>query len=161
MNIINNKDFIKYICYFCIIIGSFIIYIILKKFKQHIVQFEQKRKKFVEYLKNNNDIESLKKIGEINMFGKYERWYPNYYLIKQYIEDNVKISTEFSIFLDALITYKKKYTKCLIPVIGLLLIIDMLIVYGINTKIGFFFASFITLTFFIFLSRFMKRYEIQ
>lgn len=160
MSIINNRILIKYMCYFGIIIGSFLIYILLRKFKLYIVQFEQRRNSFVEYLKKNNDIESLKKIGEINMFGQYERWYPNYYSIKQYIEDNLNVSADFSIFLDALIIYKKNYIKSLIPLIVILIIIDILIVYGINTKIGFLLASVITFTFFIFLSRFIKRCEL-
>lgn len=40
--------------------------------------FEQKRSDFVSYLRKENDIESLRQIGEINSFGSYERWNPNF-----------------------------------------------------------------------------------
>ena len=38
---------------------------------------ENDRCLFVEYLNKINDYEMLKNIGEINMFGQYERWYPS------------------------------------------------------------------------------------
>jgi len=45
----------------------------VKAFKKFDSEFAKERKKFVEYLDTINDIETLKRIGEINMFGAREK----------------------------------------------------------------------------------------
>ncbi len=58
---------------FLCVIDFFIIRKLIKNYKS----MENDRCLFVEYLKKINDYEMLKNIGEINMFGQYERWYPS------------------------------------------------------------------------------------
>ena len=63
-----------------------IFYFSIKRFRKLNIEFDKKRKKFVEYLDTINDIETLKRIGEINMFGVRERWYPRYTNLVHYLE---------------------------------------------------------------------------
>ncbi len=44
-----------------------------KLFKDASAQFNKERNIFIKYLDSKNDIETLKRIGEINMFGVREK----------------------------------------------------------------------------------------
>ena len=84
----------------------------VKAFKKFDSEFAKERKKFVEYLDTINDIETLKRIGEINMFGVRE------YKIQQTNDDNFKTY---------LIEYKKfiKHFLCTMPFIVLSVMIPL------------------------------------
>ena len=84
---------------FLCVIDFFIIRKLIKNYKS----MENDRYLFVEYLKKINDYEMLKNIGEINMFGQYERWYPS----PNRIIENLKEKKDDKEYLD----YYEKYTK--------------------------------------------------
>lgn len=98
------------------LICAVIFYFSIKRFKKIDVEFAQKRKKFVEYLDTINDIETLKRIGEINMFGARERWYPLYTNQVRYLEYKI-YQTNDDNFKTYLLEYKEciKYFLCTIP----------------------------------------------
>ena len=90
----------------------------VKKFMFYNSNFEQKRSDFVSYLRKENDIESLRQIGEINSFGSYERWNPNFSKMLDYflIATKEKKDPNFEDFLYELFQYEEKYKKFLIPI---------------------------------------------
>ena len=62
----------------------------LRLFKKADFEFYEERKLFVDYLDSINDIETLKRIGEINMFGVRERWYPRYTNVMPYLDKKIQ-----------------------------------------------------------------------
>lgn len=77
----------------------------IRKFKKADSTFYYERNKFVEYLDSKNDIETLKHIGEINMFGVRERWYPRYTNLVPYIEEKIN-QTNDAAFIEFLEEYQ-------------------------------------------------------
>lgn len=73
----------------------------IRKFKKADSTFYYERNKFVEYLDSKNDIETLKHIGEINMFGVRERWYPRYTNLVPYLEEKISQTGDVA-FIDFL-----------------------------------------------------------
>lgn len=141
---------------FCI----FLIFILLRKFKRDIQIYEKQRKEFVLYLKKINDFETLKKIGEINLFDKYERWYPNFYSMKYYLTKKVDKDIQFSTFLNSLIIFKKKYVQRLMPIFLLTATIDIVLSNLIkNPTVAFIVMSATIFSLFIYLAIFFKKYE--
>ena len=95
-----------------------LIFFFVKKFMFYNSNFEQKRSDFVSYLRKENDIESLRQIGEINSFGSYERWNLNFSKMLDYflIATKEKKDPNFEDFLYELFQYDEKYKKFLIPI---------------------------------------------
>lgn len=85
----------------CIVIFIFF----QRKLKKASLKFEQERQNFVDYLDSKNDLETLKKIGEINMFGVRERWYPKYTNLIPYLEEQIE-ETNDEKFISFLTAYK-------------------------------------------------------
>lgn len=77
----------------------------IRKFKKADSTFYYERNKFVEYLDSKNDIETLKHIGEINMFGVRERWYPRYTNLVPYLEEKISQTGDVT-FIDFLEEYQ-------------------------------------------------------
>lgn len=77
----------------------------IRKFKKADSTFYYERSKFVEYLDSKNDIETLKHIGEINMFGVRERWYPRYTNLVPYLEEKISQTGDVA-FIDFLEEYQ-------------------------------------------------------
>ena len=98
------------------LICAVIFYFSAKRFKKINIEFDKKRKKFVEYLDTINDIETLKRIGEINMFGVRERWYPLYTNQVHYLEYKIYLTNDDN-FKTYLLDYKEciKHCLCTIP----------------------------------------------
>ena len=95
----------------------------LKKFD---LEFNEKRKCFICYLDNIKDNETLKRIGEINMFGEREKWYPKYTNVVSYLEKKID-ETNDEMYIRYLIDYKK-FTKgflCTVPFMVLSIIIPV------------------------------------
>ena len=95
-----------------------LIFFFVKKFMFYNSNFEQKRSDFVSYIRKENDIESLRQIGEINSFGSYERWNLNFSKMLDYflIATKEKKDPNFEDFLYELFQYDEKYKKFLIPI---------------------------------------------
>ena len=98
----------------------------VKAFKKFDSEFAKERKKFVEYLDKINDIETLKRIGEINMFGVREKWYPRYTDLIPYLEYKIQQTNDDN-FKTYLNEYKKfiKYFLCTMPFIVLSVMIPI------------------------------------
>ena len=98
----------------------------VKAFKKFDSEFAKERKKFVEYLDTINDIETLKRIGEINMFGVREKWYPRYTDLIPYLEYKIRQTNDDN-FKTYLIEYKKfiKHFLCTMPFIVLSIMIPV------------------------------------
>lgn len=90
---------------FLIILFTIVLVLLLKTYRKYDKEFAEKREKFVEYLDERNDLETLKKIGEINMFGQRERVYPRYSQIVDYIEKKYQ-ETQDENFLNFLNDYE-------------------------------------------------------
>ena len=108
------------------LICAVIFWFFVKAFKKFDSEFANERKKFVEYLDTINDIETLKRIGEINMFGARERWYPLYTNQVRYLEYKI-YQTNDDNFKTYLIEYKKfiKHFLCTMPFIVLSVMIPL------------------------------------
>ena len=117
------------------LICAVIFYFSIKRFKKNDVEFAQKRKKFVEYLDTINDIETLKRIGEINMFGVREKWYPRYTDLIPYLEYKIQQTNDDN-FKTYLIEYKKfiKHFLCTMPFIVLSVIIPISCIISLFRK---------------------------
>ncbi len=106
-----------------------LIIFISRKYRKYDKEFAEKREKFVEYLDEKNDIETLKKIGEINMFGQRERVYPRYSQIVDYIEKKYQ-ETKDEKFKEFLKDYKIQVINfsIMIPIIiiSILIIIHLI-----------------------------------
>lgn len=117
------------------LICAVIFYFSIKRFKKIDVEFAQKRKKFVEYLDTINDIETLKRIGEINMFGVREKWYPRYTDLIPYLEYKIRQTNDDN-FKTYLIEYKKfiKHFLCTMPFIVLSVMIPLSCIISLFRK---------------------------
>ena len=117
------------------LICAVIFYFSIKRFKKIDVEFAQKRKKFVEYLDTINDIETLKRIGEINMFGVREKWYPRYTDLIPYLEYKIQQTNDDN-FKTYLIEYKKfiKHFLCTMPFIVLSVMIPLSCIISLFRK---------------------------
>ena len=62
----------------------------IKKLRKAIYTYNTEREKFVLYLDSINDVETLKKIGEINMFDQRERVYPAYYKVVNWLKTKIE-----------------------------------------------------------------------
>ena len=76
-----------------------------KKILEADSTFYYERNIFVEYLDSKNDIETLKHIGEINMFGVREQWYPRYTNLVPYLEEKISQTGDVA-FIDFLEEYQ-------------------------------------------------------
>lgn len=92
----------------------------IKAFKKANSEFNEKRDEFVKYVDSINDNETLKQIGEINMFGVRERWYPNYLSLVSYMEKKIEQTNDehFEWYLFAYKTFMKKFL-CSMPFVFL------------------------------------------
>ena len=77
----------------------------LKAFIKANQEFNEKRKVFVEYLDRKKDVETLKAIGEINIFDARERWYPSYISVCHALENKI-LQTNDENFMTFYIAYK-------------------------------------------------------
>ena len=107
----------------------------VKAFKKFDSEFAKERKKFVEYLDTINDIETLKRIGEINMFGVREKWYPRYTDLIPYLEYKIQQTNDDN-FKTYLIEYKKfiKHFLCTMPFIVLSVMIPLSCIISLFRK---------------------------
>lgn len=60
--------------------------LVLIKMKKINKLYIEKREPFVSYLDEINDLETLKRIGEINIFDQREKWVPKYSYVKKWLE---------------------------------------------------------------------------
>lgn len=74
---------ISIICLSCLVM-------FIKKLRKAIYTYNTEREKFVLYLDSINDVETLKKIGEINMFDQRERVYPAYYKVVNWLKTKIE-----------------------------------------------------------------------
>ena len=109
-----------------------VFYCSYKGFKRIDLEFAEKRDVFVSYLDNINDIETLKRIGEINMFGERERWYPRYTNLLPYLEKKFDDTNDekFETFIN---DYKRfiKGFLCTMPFIVLSIMIPVSIIVSL------------------------------
>ncbi len=96
-----------------LLIGLTITYL-LKQYKPYKNDYEEARTVFVKYLKEKDDVETLKVLGEINPFGAYERWNVNLLSLSNSLEQIacIKKDREYDRFLEHCwdyISIKKKY----------------------------------------------------
>lgn len=85
----------------------------LKAFIKANQEFNEKRKVFVEYLDSKNDVETLKAIGEINIFDARERWYPSYFSVCHALENKI-FQTNDEYFVNFYFAYKTFIKKFLL-----------------------------------------------
>lgn len=104
-------------------------------FKQANSEFSEEHKIFVEYLEGNNDTESLKRVGEINMFGVRERWIPKYSALISYLEKKID-ETNDKEFVKYYYSYKKFVKKFLgtVPFIVLSIAIPLSCIVSLIQK---------------------------
>lgn len=92
--------------------------------------FEKKRKEFVDYLIKENDLESLKAIGEINPFGVFERWNVSLRKVETYFSEKEEFLSNEKVlsFLNDIYDFKTSCVRYLIPAfISLSILINILI----------------------------------
>lgn len=106
---------------FLFLIGAVVFVFLIKTFKKANSEFNEKRKTFVKYVESINDMETLKHIGEINMFGDRERWYPNYLNLVFYMKKKIEQTNDehFKWYLTEYKIFMKKYL-CTMPFIFLI-----------------------------------------
>lgn len=117
-----------FIFFCCLLLFCFFI----KLFRKADSEFNEQRERFVCYLENINDLETLKRIGEINMFGVRERWYPRYTNLIPYIEDKIEQTDDdnFKIYLDSYERFIKDFL-CTMPFIILSMLIPIIYIISI------------------------------
>lgn len=101
-------------------------FLFFKLFKKADRDFYEERKLFVDYLDSINDLETLKRIGEINMFGVRERWYPRYTNVMPYLEKKIQETNDekYILYQEAYETFIKNYLRTM-PFIVLSIIIPL------------------------------------
>ena len=119
--------------YIVIILGLlaclFVLAISIRKLKKINSEFRVSREKFIEYLNGVHDIETLKRIGEINFLGAREKWYPAYTNVVSYLGKKIEETNDKN-FIEYLIEYKKfiRGFLCTTPFIVLSIIVPLNIV---------------------------------
>src|SRR5574344_437750 len=88
-------------CIVCIMVCCFTLW----KMKILNKVFSNKKKIFVNYLESSNDVETLKRIGEINIFGQREKWVPKYSYVKYWLEKKIE-ETKDANYIEYLKAYK-------------------------------------------------------
>lgn len=94
-----------------IIVAIGLILFFLKKYVLALQKYEDKRLAYVKYLFSKKDFDGLRKIGEIDMFGKFQRVYPNYNSLKKFLvkqNENDK-SSELIQYISAFKVFTKEY----------------------------------------------------
>lgn len=112
---------------FCIIvICSSVFFFSVKAFRKYDFEFYEKRQAFIAYLDTINDIETLKRIGEINMFGVREKWYPSYTNVMPYLKQKIAETNDDN-FTSYLVAYERFIKKFLLtmPFIVLSIIVPI------------------------------------
>lgn len=101
-------------------------FLFFKLFKKADREFYEERKLFVDYLDSINDLETLKRIGEINMFGVRERWYPRYTNVMPYLEKKIQETNDekYILYQEAYEKFIKNYLRTM-PFIVLSIIIPL------------------------------------
>lgn len=99
-----------------VIIGVALIVFLMILCDTEIFKYELARKKYVSYLKENNDTEALKKIGEINPWNQNERWRIPYIVTHSYLTEKSKTSEEAKEYLSACNKYIFSYAMYLIGI---------------------------------------------
>ena len=136
------------------------IFFLMIKFDKIIHNFEQKRKLYVTYLIETNDINGLKKIGEINIFGQHERWYPNYNSILKYLKEKSLTDKKTEEYLSVFEQYKDKYIKFLLGIMTFFFIFYICLEnITNNTHITFVLLAIVLFSILIFLAYLFKKNE--
>lgn len=113
-------------CLLIIPICIIIFYFSYKGFKKADLEFFEKRKKFIFYLDNIKDFETLKRIGEINMFGEREKWYPRYTNVIPYLEKKIEETDDktYEAYLEDYSKFIKGYL-CTMPFMVLSIVVSV------------------------------------
>lgn len=114
------------ICLIVFIICTISFVCFYRAFKKADIQFSKERKIFIAYLDNIKDFETLKHIGEINMFNVRERWYPRYTNVMPYLDKKIEETKDenYILYQIAYETFIKKYLITM-PFIVLAIIIPI------------------------------------
>ena len=109
-----------------IVICGCVLFFSIRVFKKYDLEFYEKRQAFIAYLDTINDIETLKHIGEINMFGVREKWYPRYTNVIPYLKQKIAETNDdnYTLYLFAYERFIKKFLLTM-PFIVLSIIIPI------------------------------------
>lgn len=122
--------------FFIILVICIAVFVLFQKlFKDASSQFNKERDIFIKYLDSKNDLETLKRIGEINMFGVREKWYPRYTNVIPYLEKKIAETNDenFIMYLFAYERFIKKFLLTM-PFIVLSIIIPIAYIVFIFRK---------------------------
>lgn len=115
------------IVFIIIIVGIDIF--LCKEIKKILVIYKSCRKDFIDYLYETNDFETLKRIGEINMFNQEERWYPSYFSVTDWLYERYKSTKEdnYLLFMDEYEQFNKKFVfLAFLALVGLIVVLNIL-----------------------------------